>query len=143
MFAMRSGSNMRLGNDRSSAKRASGTDCGDGCNAMFSGHWPRPSRGGFRLPPDAAVRSGAKGRWGCRASPCTPEVAQRHSGYQVCGTSPYALRKAMPLYVESSVLELPQIYINAGRRGLLLGMPPAPLRDLLGAVPVRCALPQR
>ena len=72
--------------------------------------------------------------------PCTPDVAQRHSGYQVGGTSPFGLRKALPVYVEASVLDLPQIFINGGRRGFLVGLPPAVLRDVLGAQPVQCAL---
>jgi len=72
--------------------------------------------------------------------PCTPEVAQRHSGYLVGGTSPFGLRKPMPVYVEASVLDLPQIFINGGRRGFLVGLPPAVLRDVLGAQPVQCAL---
>jgi Cys-tRNA(Pro) deacylase len=73
--------------------------------------------------------------------PCTPEVAQRHSGYWVGGTSPFALRKPMPIYVEATVLKLERIYINGGRRGLLLGMHPKLLTVLLRAVPVHCALP--
>lgn len=72
--------------------------------------------------------------------PCTPEVAQRHSGYQVGGTSPFALRKPMPVYVESGVLALDRIHINGGRRGLLVGIAPAVLVDVLGARPVACAL---
>ena len=72
--------------------------------------------------------------------PCTPEVAQRHSGYQVGGTSPFGLRKPMPVYVEDSVLALPRIVINGGRRGYLVGLAPAVLRDVLGARPVQCAL---
>ena len=68
-------------------------------------------------------------------------MAQRHSGYQVGGTSPFALRKAMPVYVEASVLDLERIYINGGRRGLLLGMRPALLTELLQAVAVHCSLP--
>jgi Cys-tRNA(Pro) deacylase len=72
--------------------------------------------------------------------PCRPEVAQRHSGYLVGGTSPFGLRKAMPVYVEAGVLELPQILINGGRRGFLVGIAPAVLRDALGARPVQCAL---
>jgi Cys-tRNA(Pro) deacylase len=71
---------------------------------------------------------------------CKPEVAQRHSGYLVGGTSPFGLRKAMPVYVEASVLELPRIYINGGRRGYLVGLAPQVLLDLLGAKQVRCAL---
>lgn len=73
-------------------------------------------------------------------SPCAPQVAQRHSGYQVGGTSPFGLRKVLPVFVESSVLTLPMIYINGGRRGYLLGLAPGILPDLLGAQPVECAL---
>lgn len=72
--------------------------------------------------------------------PCRPEVAQRHSGYQVGGTSPFGLRKPMPVYVEATVLELPRILINGGRRGFLVGVAPQVLRDALGARPVQCAL---
>ena len=72
--------------------------------------------------------------------PCTPEAAQRASGYQVGGTSPFGLRKAMPVFVESTVLELPRILINGGRRGYLVGIVPAVLRDTLGARVVSCAL---
>lgn len=71
---------------------------------------------------------------------CEPTVAQRHSGYQVGGTSPFALRKPMPVYVESSVLALVRILINGGRRGLLLGIDPAVLTTHLEAVAVHCAL---
>jgi Cys-tRNA(Pro) deacylase len=73
--------------------------------------------------------------------PCKPEVANRHSGYLVGGTSPFATRRAMPVYVEQSILELEKIYINGGRRGYLLGLNPALLPALLSAVPVHCALP--
>ncbi|MBX3605715.1 MAG: Cys-tRNA(Pro) deacylase [Piscinibacter sp.] len=72
--------------------------------------------------------------------PCKPEVAQRHSGYQVGGTSPFGTRKAMPVYVEASVLALPKIHINGGRRGYLIGLEPRVLTELLGARPVECAL---
>jgi Cys-tRNA(Pro) deacylase len=72
--------------------------------------------------------------------PCPPEVAQRHSGYQVGGTSPFGLRKAMPVYVEASVLVLPRICINGGRRGYLVGIDPAVLTGPLGARAVNCAL---
>ena len=71
---------------------------------------------------------------------CKPEVAQRHSGYLVGGTSPFGLRKALPVYVEASVLSLPRICINGGRRGYLVGIDPAVLTAPLGARPVRCAL---
>jgi Cys-tRNA(Pro) deacylase len=72
--------------------------------------------------------------------PCRPDVAQRHSGYLVGGTSPFGLKKAMPVYVEASVLALERICINGGRRGYLVGMAPAALTELLGAKPVTCAL---
>jgi Cys-tRNA(Pro) deacylase len=72
--------------------------------------------------------------------PCKPEVAQRHSGYLVGGTSPFGTRKAMPIYVESSVLALPQILINGGRRGYLLALDPSCLVSALAAHPVQCAI---
>ncbi len=72
--------------------------------------------------------------------PCPPEVAQRHSGYQVGGTSPFATRRPMPVYVEESVLALPRICINGGRRGFLVGIAPSVLTELLQARPVHCAL---
>ena len=71
---------------------------------------------------------------------CKPEVAQRHSGYLVGGTSPFGLRKAMPVFVQASVLELPRIYINGGRRGYLVGIEPAVLTQAVGARTVHCAL---
>ena len=71
---------------------------------------------------------------------CTPEVAQRHSGYQLGGTSPFGTRKAMPIYVERSVLALPRICINGGRRGFLVGIEPRVLIDQLAARPVDCAI---
>jgi Cys-tRNA(Pro) deacylase len=72
--------------------------------------------------------------------PCKPEVAQRHSGYQVGGTSPFGTKKAMPVYVEASVLRLARICINGGRRGYLVGIAPGVLTQLLAAKPVECAL---
>jgi Cys-tRNA(Pro) deacylase len=66
-----------------------------------------------------------------KIEPCRPEVAQRHSGYQVGGTSPFGFRKAVPLYVESSILDLPRIYINGGRRGYLVGIAPEVLTRVL------------
>ncbi|MEZ5739412.1 MAG: aminoacyl-tRNA deacylase [Burkholderiaceae bacterium] len=79
---------------------------------------------------------------GCKSvEPCTPEVAQRHTGYQIGGTSPFGLRKAMPVYVERSVLALAGIYLNGGRRGYLVGLAPQVLLDGLAAQPVECALP--
>jgi Cys-tRNA(Pro) deacylase len=72
--------------------------------------------------------------------PCRPDVAQRHSGYLVGGTSPFGLRKAMPVFVEETVLALERVLINGGRRGFLVGIDPAVLVAPLGGRPVRCAL---
>ena len=78
---------------------------------------------------------------GCKSvEPCKPEVASRHSGYQIGGTSPFCTRKAMPVYVEDSIVALETIYINGGRRGYLVGIAPQVLIDLLQAKPVHCAL---
>jgi Cys-tRNA(Pro) deacylase len=72
--------------------------------------------------------------------PCKPEVANRHSGYLVGGTSPFGTRKAMPVYIEESILSLPRIVLNGGRRGYLVGIDPQVCVKLLGAKPVQCAL---
>ena len=72
---------------------------------------------------------------------CQPEVANRHSGYLVGGTSPFATRKTMPVFIEASILDLPKILINGGRRGYLVGIDPQVCVRLLGAKPVQCALP--
>ena len=71
--------------------------------------------------------------------PCAPAVADRHSGYQVGGTSPFGTRKPMPVYVERSIVALPRIYINGGRRGYLVGMAPADLLRVLQPVIVDAA----
>ncbi|HVO89035.1 MAG TPA: Cys-tRNA(Pro) deacylase [Casimicrobiaceae bacterium] len=63
--------------------------------------------------------------------PCSPEVAHRHSGYQVGGTSPFGTRRAMPVYMERSIGDLPMLYINGGKRGYLVGMKPADLTRVL------------
>jgi Cys-tRNA(Pro) deacylase len=73
-------------------------------------------------------------------APCTPDAAERASGYQVGGTSPFATRKTMPVYVESTILALDRVCINGGRRGYLIGIAPGVLTELLGARPVSCAL---
>lgn len=72
--------------------------------------------------------------------PCRPEVANRMSGYLVGGTSPFATRRRMPVYIERSILDLPRIFINGGRRGFLIGIEPGVCVRLLGAVSVDCAL---
>ena len=64
-------------------------------------------------------------------APCAPEVADRHSGYQVGGTSPFGLKRAMPVYCEQGITELPRIYINGGARGFLVGLDPADLQRVL------------
>lgn len=78
---------------------------------------------------------------GCKSvEPCKPEVAQKHSGYLIGGTSPFGTKKTMPVYVESSILALPKIYINGGQRGYLIGIAPGLLESLLRARAVECAL---
>ncbi len=72
--------------------------------------------------------------------PCKPEVANRHSGYLVGGTSPFGTRREMPVYIEETILALPRILINGGRRGYLVGLDPQVCLQLLGARPVQCAL---
>ncbi len=75
-----------------------------------------------------------------RIAPCRPETATRHSGYLIGGTSPFGTRKGMPVYLEKSVLALPRIYINGGRRGYLLGMDPREIVRVLSPVLVEVAL---
>jgi len=78
---------------------------------------------------------------GCKSvEPCKPEVAQRHSGYQIGGTSPFGTRKVLPVYIEASILELGTIYINGGRRGYLVALDPRVAAQLVEAKPVHCAL---
>ncbi|MGP1630133.1 MAG: aminoacyl-tRNA deacylase [Giesbergeria sp.] len=72
--------------------------------------------------------------------PCKPEVANRHSGYLVGGTSPFGTRREMPVYIEESILALPSIAINGGRRGFLVQLDPQVCVQLLGAKLVQCAL---
>ena len=72
--------------------------------------------------------------------PCASQVAERHSGYQVGGTSPFGTRRVMPVVIESTILELPRIAINGGRRGYLVGIEPQVCTALLGAKPVQCAI---
>ena len=72
--------------------------------------------------------------------PCKPEVADRHSGYQVGGTSPFGTRKAMPVYAEETVFDLDRIWINGGAKGFLVSLDPSVLKALLKAVPVHAGL---
>ncbi|HEX2870307.1 MAG TPA: aminoacyl-tRNA deacylase [Polyangiaceae bacterium] len=73
-------------------------------------------------------------------APCAPDVADRHSGYQVGGTSPFGLKRAMPVYVEASILELPRIYINGGARGFLVAIAPSELLRVLKPTPVQVGI---
>jgi Cys-tRNA(Pro) deacylase len=73
-------------------------------------------------------------------APCAPEVADRHSGYQVGGTSPFGLKRAMPVYLEKTIAALPLIYINGGARGFLVGLRPADLERVLRPVAVDVAI---
>ena len=73
------------------------------------------------------------------ATPCKPAVAQKHSGYQVGGTSPFGTRKALPVYVESSILDLDAVFVNGGARGLLVCLAPTVFTTRLGATPVGVA----
>jgi Cys-tRNA(Pro) deacylase len=75
-----------------------------------------------------------------RVEPCAAEVAQRHSGYQVGGTSPFGLKKPLPVFVERTILALDRIYINGGRRGFLVAIDPRELERVLSATPVDVAL---
>lgn len=78
---------------------------------------------------------------GCKSvEPCKPDVANRHSGYLVGGTSPFGTRKTMPVYAEQSILALDKIYINGGRRGYLVGIDPKALATVLPVKAVNCAL---
>jgi len=73
-------------------------------------------------------------------APCPPAVADRHSGYQVGGTSPFSTRKTMPVYLEETILELPTIYVNGGKRGFLVGLAPQEVVRLLKPTLVRVAI---
>ncbi|HEX3063460.1 MAG TPA: aminoacyl-tRNA deacylase [Usitatibacter sp.] len=77
-----------------------------------------------------------------RIAPCRPEVATRHSGYLIGGTSPFGTRKRMPIFLEKGVLDLSRIYINGGRRGYLLGMAPSELVRVLSPQVVEVGIPE-
>jgi Cys-tRNA(Pro) deacylase len=72
--------------------------------------------------------------------PCAPEVAERHTGYQVGGTSPFGTRKPLPVYMEQSIRDLPRVYINGGRRGFLVGLAPAEIERVLQPIAVKAAM---
>jgi Cys-tRNA(Pro) deacylase len=73
-------------------------------------------------------------------APCKPEVAQRHTGYLVGGTSPFGMKKEMPVHAEATIFDLPTIYINGGRRGFLVGIAPSELERVLSIVRVSAGL---
>ncbi|HRZ23441.1 MAG TPA: YbaK/EbsC family protein, partial [Candidatus Contendobacter sp.] len=73
-------------------------------------------------------------------TPCDPAVANKHTGYLVGGTSPFGTRKAMPVYLEASILDLPRIYINGGKRGFLVGLAPTEVQRLLQPTLVQVAI---
>jgi Cys-tRNA(Pro) deacylase len=73
-------------------------------------------------------------------APCAPEVADRHSGYQVGGTSPFGLKRPMPIYFEKSIGALPHLYINGGARGFLVRISPADLQRVLSPTAVEVAI---
>lgn len=68
--------------------------------------------------------------------PCAPEVAERHTGYQVGGTSPFGTRKPLPVFVQRTILDLDRVYLNGGRRGFLVLLAPREAASALGATPV-------
>lgn len=72
--------------------------------------------------------------------PCPPAIADKHSGYQVGGTSPFGTRQAMPVYMEASIAELPRIYLNGGKRGYLIGIDPADVVRVLQPMLVNVAV---
>lgn len=74
-----------------------------------------------------------------KINPCDPKTADKHSGYQVGGTSPFGTRHPMPVYMESSIAELPRIYINGGKRGFLIGVDPQEVIRVLQPVLVQAA----
>ena len=75
-----------------------------------------------------------------RVTPCTPDTAHKHTGYMVGGTSPFGTRKTLPIYVEETILDLPKIYINGGKRGYLVGIDPRDLARVLKPVSVKVGI---
>ncbi|MFL6215331.1 MAG: Cys-tRNA(Pro) deacylase [Blastocatellia bacterium] len=76
-------------------------------------------------------------------APCKPDVAQKHTGYMIGGTSPFGTRKSLPVYAERTIFDLPTIYINGGKRGFLVSLDPQALRALLPVTEVAVAIPSR
>src|SRR5207244_9387169 len=76
-------------------------------------------------------------------APCKPDVAQKHTGYMVGGTSPFGTRRSLPVYVERTIFDLPKIYINGGKRGFLISIDPQILKTALPVHQVAAAIPSR
>lgn len=74
--------------------------------------------------------------------PCTPDTATKHTGYLVGGTSPFGTRKLMPVFMEETILELPKVYINGGKRGYLVGLSPLEIQRVLQPKLVKVAIPK-
>jgi len=72
--------------------------------------------------------------------PCAPEVADKHSGYQIGGTSAFGTKRKMPVYVERTILDLPRVWLNGGRRGFLIALAPGEIVRVLAATPVEVAV---
>ncbi|HEX3766494.1 MAG TPA: aminoacyl-tRNA deacylase [Kofleriaceae bacterium] len=89
---------------------------------------------------DVSVKQLARAIGTKTVAPCAPEVADRHSGYQVGGTSPFGLRRSMPIYMQSTILDLPQIYVNGGARGFLVEIDPRDAQRVLAPVLVDVAV---
>ena len=84
-----------------------------------------------RRPETRSARTLARFIGARSAEPCLPEVAEKHSGYKVGGTSPFGLKKKLPIYAEATIRDLPRLYINGGSRGYLVGISPDDLEKLL------------
>jgi Cys-tRNA(Pro) deacylase len=89
---------------------------------------------------EVSTRSLARSIGARSVTPCAPETAQKHTGYLVGGTSPFGTRRAMPVYLERTILDLPKVYLNGGKRGYLVGMAPAEIRRLLRPVLVQVGI---
>ena len=89
---------------------------------------------------DVSTKALARAIGAKTVEPCRPDVAEKHTGYLVGGTSPFGTRKAMKVYVERTVLALPQVYVNGGRRGFLVAIDPQAFLTVLAATPVEVAL---
>jgi Cys-tRNA(Pro) deacylase len=88
---------------------------------------------------DVSTRALARSTGQRSIRPCDPAVAERHSGYQVGGTSPFGTRRPMPVYCQASILQLPHIYINGGKRGYIISLDPQDMGKVLDLIPVDIA----